>query len=510
MLRLQPDTLARLPADVARPRYERGALRAGIVHLGLGAFARAHLAVATEAAMAATGDLRWGIVGVSLCHPDTRDALAPQGGLYSVALRDADDDGAPGESLRVIGALLRVVVAGEDPAAVLEHIAHADTRIVSLTVTEKGYCHDPASGALRFEHADIAHDLAQPETPRSAVGMIVRALSLRQRRGRAGIALLSLDNLPANGDMLRGLVLAFADRAEPPLGAWIAAQCSFPNSMVDRIVPRTTDAERSRIGERLGLVDAWPLVAEPYFDWALQDRFVAGRPEWVHGGARFVADAAPFEQLKLRMVNGTHSTLAYLGAMAGFATIDRAIAQPALRAFIDALLRDEIAPTLGAVPGLDLDAYRRQLLRRFANPALAHATHQIAMDGSQKLPQRLLGTLRDRLDAGGSITRLALGVAAWLHYLRGVDEAGGHYVIEDPLAAELNELCSRAESSATTAGSACEAAQRRAATFTAFAPVFGTLGSDARCVAAVAQHLLSLRERGVIASVEAATAAAIP
>ncbi|MDP3823411.1 MAG: mannitol dehydrogenase family protein [Burkholderiales bacterium] len=494
MDRLHPSRLAALPAEVARPRYERAALQAGIVHIGVGAFQRAHLAMVNEAALHASGDLRWGTVGVSLRQPDTRDALMPQGGLYTLAIRDAAADGQARETLQVIGNLLDVLVAPEDPGAVLERIAHADTRIVSLTVTEKGYHHHPATGALRLDDESIQHDLAHPAAPRTAIGFIVHALQLRKQRALPSITLLSCDNLPANGDTLRGLVLAFAEQVDPGLRDWIATQCSFPNSMVDRIVPRTTDADRERISARLDLHDAWPVIGEPFLEWVVEDRFVSGRPAWNEGGARFVEHAEPFERLKLRMVNGSHSALAYLGAMAGWRTVDRAIAEPALRLYLDRLLRDEIAPTLPALSGLDLDDYRERLLQRFANPALQHQTAQIAMDGSQKLPQRLLGTLRDRLAAGAVIDGLALAVAAWIHYLRGSDETGATHTVHDPLAAALAERLARMRS----AGSVTDGV----ALFTSYAPVFGDLGAEPRCVAAVARQLQSLQQRGVLATLE--------
>ena len=484
MERLHPSRLAALPADVARPRYERAALQAGIVHLGVGAFQRAHLAVVNEAALHASGDLRWGTVGVSLRQPDTRDALMLQGGLYTLAIRDAAPDGTARETLQVVGNLLDVLVAPENPGAVLERIAHAHTRIVSLTVTEKGYHHHPASGALRLDDDSIQHDLANPGAPRTALGFIVHALHLRRQRALPPITLLSCDNLPANGDTLRGLVLAFAEQVDPALRDWIAAECSFPNSMVDRIVPRTTDADREKVSARLGLQDAWPVIGEPFLEWVVEDRFVSDRPAWNEGGARFVEHAEPFERLKLRLVNGSHSALAYLGAMAGWRTVDRAVANPALRAYLDALLRDEIAPTLPAMQGLDLDDYRARLLQRFANPALQHQTAQIAMDGSQKLPQRLLGTVRDRLAAGASIDGLALAVAAWFHYLSGTDETGAAHTIHDPLAGALGKRLAHAE------------------TFTSFAPVFGDLGHEPRFASAFARQLQSLQRRGVQATLQ--------
>ncbi|MDP9969862.1 fructuronate reductase [Variovorax paradoxus] len=497
MSRLNAKTLAALPPAVARPAYDRAALEAGIVHLGVGAFQRGHLAAVNEAALHASGDLRWGIAGVSLRSPDTRDALAPQDGLYTLALRDVDEAGRPRASLQVIGCLLGVQVAPEDPAAVLARIAHPATRIVSLTVTEKGYCHDPATGALRADHPDVLHDLARPDAPRGTLGFVVSGLRLRQLRGLAPVTLLSLDNLPSNGHLLRGLVLDFAQRVDPQLARWIAEHCSFPCSMVDRIVPRTTDADRAQVNAALGLEDAWPVVGERFLEWVVEDDFAAGRPAWDAGGARFVPDARPFETLKLRMVNGAHSALAYLGAMAGLDTVDRAVATPALHRYLDRLMREEIAPTLPTLPGLDLDAYRQRLLERFANPALAHRTAQIAMDGSQKLPQRLLGTVRERLAAGAPIDRLALAVAAWLHYLRGIDELGRRHEIQDPLADALAERCAAAERAAAAAEPA-QADEARVAVFAAFAPVFGNdLGSNPRFVSAVGTQLRALRELGV-------------
>jgi fructuronate reductase len=295
---------------------------------------------------------------------------------------------------------------------------------------------------------------------------------------------------------LRRLVLEFAHEADPATRDWIAARCTSPNSMVDRIVPQTTAADRERIAARLGVRDAWPVVSEPFFEWVVEHRFADGRPDWQAGGARFVDDAAPWERLKLRVVNGAHSSLAYLAAVAGWPTVDVAIAQPAMRVFIERLLRDEVEPTLPALPDFDRVLYRERVLRRFANAALQHSTRQIAMDGSQKLPQRLLGTVRDRLGAGESIGLLALGVAGWLHYLRGVDEAGTPYAIDDPLARQLAALRSHADTQPTAYG--------RARALCSLAPVFGDLAGDARLAVAVAGHLATLEARGVAAALAAA------
>jgi fructuronate reductase len=485
--RLGPETLAALPPAVQRPRFDRAALRPGIVHLGLGAFARAHLLACNDDALDAGAVADWGVVGVSLRHADVRDALAPQGGLYSLALRDA-----AGTRTRVIGSVREVLVAPESPAAVLERIAAAETRIVSLTITEKGYGHDPATRALRFDQPQIAHDLTHPGAPQSAVGLIVHGLARRRADGGAPITLLSLDNLPANGDTLRGLVLAFAERVSTDLARWIERECTFPNSMVDRIVPRTTEADLLLARSALGVEDQGAVVAEPFLAWAVEDRFAAGRPDWRAGGARFVERAEPYELLKLRMLNGAHSAIAYLSVLAGWATVDTAMAQPALARFIDQLLRDEVTPTVAhELPGFDLAAYRAQLLQRFANPALAHKTAQIAMDGTQKLPQRWLNTVRDRVRQGAPIEHLALALAAWVMHL-------ARESIDDPLAGELRALHARAMARPTPT--------ERAAEITHFAPVFGDLAAEPRLVEPLARAIEALRTQGVETSLERTTA----
>jgi fructuronate reductase len=488
--RLHPSRLDTLPQSVRRPAFDRRSLRTGIVHLGLGAFARAHLAAVNDDALDGGAPAEWGIHGVSLRHADVRDALVPQQGLYSLGLRDAT-----GVQTRVIGSVVSCAVAPEDPQAVVGAIAHDDTRVASLTVTEKGYCHDPATRALNFDHSDIAHDLAQAIEPRSAIGFVVRGLQTRCAHGGKPLALLSLDNLPANGDTLRGLVLVFAERVDAKLARWIERECTFPNSMVDRIVPRTTAADLAAAQAALGVHDAAAVVAEPFLAWAVEDRFAAGRPDWTAGGAQFVARAEPFEKLKLRMLNGAHSAIAYLGVQAGWATVDAAMAQPVLARFVDTLLRDEVAPTLAhELPGFDLDAYRAQLLQRFANPALAHSTMQIAMDGSQKLPQRWLNTVRDRLAMRAPIDRLALALATWCTHLRGRDERGQRYTLDDPLAAELAALHARATAQPTP--------RERAAEFTRFAPVFGNLADEPRIVEALSAALEAVRDQGVRGALE--------
>ena len=322
---------------------------------------------------------------MSLRSPATRDALTPQDGLYTLALRDAGDDGQPTEQLRMVGSVLRIMVAEEDPNAVLERIAYPQTRIVSLTITEKGYSHEPSTGYLRWDDPDILHDLEHPERPRSAIGILTYGLALRRERRLPPLTLLSCDNLHANGDTLCNLVLAFALRLDVTLAAWIDKNCTFPNSMVDRIVPGTLDEDRARISARLGFEDAWPVVGEPYLNWVIEDKFAAGRPAWdLPGGATFVRNAAPYERLKLRMVNAPHSGLAYLGAMLGMRTASEAAQDPALRRYAEDLMRLEIAPTLRGIPESGLEEYRRRFMARVSNPALSQRLQQIAMDGSRK------------------------------------------------------------------------------------------------------------------------------
>ncbi|HWX48323.1 MAG TPA: mannitol dehydrogenase family protein [Roseomonas sp.] len=430
--RLAPERLATLPPGVARPGYDRAALRPRIVHLGLGAFFRAHGAHYTEDVLQRLGG-DWGVVGVSLQRPDQRDRLAPQGGLYTTISRDAAGDAA-----RVVGCVLEVLVAPEDPQAVLGRMAAPEVAIVSLTITEKGYCHDPASGQLNRQHPDIRHDLAEPGAPRSAVGFLVEALRLRRARGLRPFTVLCCDNLPQNGRLLAGLVRDFAAAHDADLAAWIAAEVQFPCSMVDRIVPAMVPEDLEAATRATGCHDAAPVVHEPFRQWVIEDRFVGGlRPRWEEVGAQLVAEVEPFEHMKLRLLNGAHSALAYLGYLAGHETIVDTVSDPAFRGFVQRLWAEELIPEVPPPPGVDLAAYTGALLDRFSNPSIRHRTWQIAMDGSQKLPQRLLGVARERLAGARPIPLLALIIAGWIRYVGGLDECGNAIDVRDPLAGEL-------------------------------------------------------------------------
>lgn len=433
--RLSPSTLGSVKPGTRVPHYDRAKVTPGIVHLGIGAFHRAHMAVYVDDLLAQ--DPSWGIVGASLRRPDTKDALEPQGGLYTIAVRDA-----AGTHPRVIGSILSVMDANTERDALLDLMASPAIRIVSLTVTEKGYCHDPATGELDEKHPDVVHDLANPAAPKSAPGMLVEALARRKAAGVAPFAVMSCDNLPSNGETAKRIVTRFAALRDADLGEWVKA-VAFPSTMVDRIVPSTTDADRTEVTALIGAEDAWPIMTEPFTQWVIEDHFPTGRPAFETVGAQLVKDVEPFELMKLRMLNGSHSTMSYLGFLGGYQYIAEVMGDPAYVKLIHGLMTEEAMPTLD-MPGTDLGAYRDQLLERFRNPALKHRTWQIAMDGSQKLPQRLLGTIRDRLKAEKPITRLALGVAAWMRYVTGVDEDGGEIDVRDPHALKMHAIAAGA------------------------------------------------------------------
>jgi fructuronate reductase len=420
--------------------YDPSLADIGIVHLGVGAFHRAHQADYTDAVLA-RGDRRWAILGASLRSAETRDALAAQDFLYTLAQSDQS-----GERCRVIGSLRGVLVAPENPQALVEAMCLPSVRIVSLTVTEKGYCHDPATGQLNEQHPDILHDLANPDTPRSAPGFLVEAIRARKARGLPPFTVLCCDNLPANGRTVAKVVTRLAELRSPALGAYVAEHVAFPATMVDRIVPATTAADRARIAAATGLKDHWPVVTETFTDWVIEDNFPQGRPDWA---ARFVTDIAPFETMKLRLLNGAHSSLSYLGYLAGHETIADCMQDAALAHFVSHLMNAEVTATLAVPPGTDVSAYKQALLARFRNSGLRHRTWQIATDGSQKLPQRLLGTIRDRLKAGAPIDGLALGVAAWMRYVTGLDERDNAIDVRDPLRDELRARADAAGLDAT-------------------------------------------------------------
>jgi fructuronate reductase len=423
--RLTAATIERLPRSVLRPSYGLSQ-RSGIVHLGVGAFHRAHQAVYTDAAMAA-GARDWGITGVSLRATQVRDQLEPQGGLYTVT-----QSGNCGHEIRLIGAIRRMLVAPEGPLAVIEALAAADTRIVSLTITEKGYHRQPDL-SLDWAAAPVALDLKG--SAHSLYGLLARACALRRQRGLPGVTLLSCDNLADNGPQLQRLLLQFLERLEPDLAAWVSRECSCPATMVDRIVPATTAADLDWLDQQLGVHDAAAVMTEPFRQWVIEDRFAGPRPPWEVAGAQWVSRVGPYETAKLRMLNGAHSALAYIGLARGHELVAQAIADAPLATLINMLMREEAAHSFTPAPEQDLETYADLLLARFANVARPHRLRQIAMDGSQKIPQRWLDTLRVAQSQGRRCAALLQALGAWIAYVR-----GDRFTVEDPAAQELARL----------------------------------------------------------------------
>jgi fructuronate reductase len=464
-LRLNAVSYPAANPGVALPAYDRDKVTVGVVHFGPGAFHRAHQAFYFDQLLAK--DPRWGLCAVSLKSPGVRDALQPQDGLYTLAQLDAET------TFRVVGSILEVLVAPEDPPSVFARLAAPTTRMVTLTVTEKGYCLT-GDGKLDVAHPDIVHDLAHPREPVSAVGYIVEGLRRRHQAGLPPYAVVACDNLADNGWRLKAAVVAFAESIDSALAAWIEAEGRFPRTMVDSITPATDDALRARVETATGLTDAWPIQREAFTQWVVEDVLGDGAPDLASVGVTLTDDVRGFERAKLRLLNGVHSTIAYVGLLKGHETVFEAISDPELARIAEDLMVQDIIPTLTAPRGLDLPAYGQAILGRFRNPEIRHLLSQIAWDGSQKLPFRILGTVADALDAGRPVDRLALPLAAWMHFVR--RRAAEGVKIVDPLADRLVE----------TAAACTGDAKADIARFLKLEPVFNRdLASNATFVAAL-------------------------
>jgi fructuronate reductase len=464
-LRLNAVSFPAAIPGVALPAYDRDKVSVGVVHFGPGAFHRAHQAFYFDQLLAK--DPRWGISAVSLKSPGVRDALQPQDGLYTLAQLDTET------TFRIVGSIVEVLVAPEDPPAVFTRLAAPMTRMVTLTVTEKGYCLT-GDGKLDAAHPDIVHDLASPREPVSAVGYIVEGLRRRHQAGLPPYAVVACDNLADNGWRLKAAVVAFAQAIDPALAAWVEAEGRFPRTMVDSITPATDDALRTRVEAATGLTDAWPIQREAFTQWVVEDVLGDGAPDLASVGVTLTDDVRGFERAKLRLLNGVHSTIAYAGLLKGLETVFEAISDPELAKLAEDLMVQDIIPTLTAPRGLDLEAYAQAILARFRNPEIRHLLAQIAWDGSQKLPFRVLGTVADALEAGRSVDRLALPLAAWMHFVR--RRAGDGVKIVDPLADRLVETAA-----ACTGGAAGDVAE-----FLKLEPVFSReLAGNAVFVAAL-------------------------
>ncbi|MDP9839816.1 fructuronate reductase [Neorhizobium huautlense] len=438
-MRLSNASAARLGAFVDRPAFDRREVSPGIVHIGLGAFCRAHLAVYTEDVIA-KGASDWGIVGVDTISTAVRDALKPQDCLYTLLSRDNGDD-----SLRVVGSIIDVMISSDQRREIFELMCTPEIRIVTLTVTEKGYCQDAATGLLDEQHPAVIADLANPTEPNSIPGFLTEALRLRKQAGHPPFTVLVCDNLAQNGTKVHRLVSRFAELRDADLGQFIRDNVSFPCTMVDRITPATQDADRETVAGRLGVQDAWPVVTEPFRQWVIEDQFPLGRPDWEKAGAIMVDDVLPFEMMKLRCLNGAHSTLAYLAVVAGIDTISDAMTDASLPKIIRQLWDNDLIPSLAAVPGTDVKTYTHELEARFQNTGVRHLTLQISSDGSQKLPPRLLEAARELYAAGTEPKVIPLTVAAWMRFLSGKSESGMAYTISDPHADKLTAIFANAE-----------------------------------------------------------------
>jgi mannitol 2-dehydrogenase len=420
MPRLNEKTLHSLLPAISVPSYDRQSITPGIVHIGVGGFHRAHEAVYTDDIMARGGADNWGICGIGLRPEDKsmRDALLPQDGLYTVVTRSADGDQA-----RIVGSLVRYLFAPEEAQAVQDILASPQTRIVSMTITEGGYA-------------------AQSHGPESVFVYLADALERRRSENTPPFTVLSCDNLPNNGDAAKHALLSAA-APHGDLAAWIEQNVAFPNSMVDRITPQTTDADRALVQDEFGMEDAWPVVCEPFKQWIIEDKFSDGRPPWENAGAQFVSDVAPYETMKLSLLNGSHFAMAYLGFLAGYGTVPEVMADPQFRLFIQRLMDDEVTPLLLPVPGIDLTDYKATLLTRFDNPAIKDQVTRLCLNGSGKFPQYLLPSLQKAMRLGRPHRLLTLALAGWLRYLTGTDEQGRAYLIDDPQAAALTALAAQ-------------------------------------------------------------------
>ncbi len=474
-------------APVRVPGFDVTQVTPGIVHLGFGGFHRAHMARYIHDLMERDPSaLGWGIVGAGLLAADARmkDSLQPQDNLYTLVERSEAEDAAT-----VIGSVADIVFAGEDSTALLQATLDPRIRIVSLTVTENGYCLNRATGQLDLEHAAIRHDLAHPLTPKSAIGILVAAYRLRREAGQPAFTALSCDNIQHNGQVLQGAVHELATRLDPSLAAWIAEHASFPSTMVDRITPVTLPGDIEDLRERFGVIDRWPVFSEAFLQWVIEDRFVQGRPAWETVGAQFVTDVAPYEFMKLRLLNASHLAVAGLGQLCGYRFIDETMADARIAGFMRALMDRETGETLRPVPGVDLAAYKRTLLARFANPKIKDTVQRVNTDAPLAT---LVDSARDRLASGGSIDLLALAIAAWLRRVRGEDEAGAPIEIRHPLAETLRERA--------------VAGGPDPLPLLSLAPLFGTLGQDANFVTPVAGWLEALYRDGARATLAAASA----
>jgi mannitol 2-dehydrogenase len=471
---------------VPTPSYPREQVSVGIVHIGVGAFHRAHQAMYLDRLMNAGEALDWGICGVGVLAADRRmaEALDAQDNLYTLVVKHPDGSLEP----RVIGSIVEYLLAPDDPEAVIEKMAAPSTRIVSLTITEGGYNVHPVTGEFDERNTQIVADVQAGATPSTVFGLIAEALVRRRHRGIPPFTVMSCDNIQANGHVARRMFTAFARLRDPELGEWVEQSVHFPNSMVDRITPVTTDQDRAELAHRFGVSDAWPVVCEPFTQWVLEDDFPSGRPALEDAGVQLVSEVEPYELMKLRLLNASHQAMCYLGYLAGYRFAHQVCQDPLFVRFLRNYMDREGTPTLRPVPGVDLDEYKSTLLERFANPEVRDTLARLCAESSDRIPKWVLPVIREQLASGGEIERATLVVAAWARYAEGLDEQGEPITVVDRLSETLTQAARRQQQDPTA--------------FIAQRDLFGDLVDDARFVATYTSALQSLHARGARATLE--------
>jgi mannitol 2-dehydrogenase len=494
MTSLNEAALPELAGRIPIPSYQRRAVRTGIVHFGVGGFHRSHQAMFIDRLLNLGGSQDWGICGVGVLPSDARmhDVLNSQDGLYTLVLKGAEGT----EEARIIGSITEYLFAPNDPAAVIRKLSDPATRIVSLSITEGGYSINDSTGEFDPRTPDIVHDLKPNTVPLSVFGLIAAALALRREQGTAPFTVMSCDNIQGNGNVTRKALVSFARLKDPNLAGWIGDTVAFPNSMVDRITPVTTDQDRAAVTETYGFSDAWPVVAEPFEQWVLEDKFTAGRPPLEDVGVQMVDDVEPYELMKLRLLNASHQAMSYLGYLAGHRLVHEVCTDPLFADFIIGFMEREATPTLRPVPGIDLNAYRNELIHRFANPAIRDTLARQMVDASERIPKFVLPIVREQLERGGAIDRAALVIAAWARFLEGTDEHGEPVAITDQRLGELR--------------AAVRADHVEPGAFLNLTEVFGDLGQNARFAAAYRQAREALERSGARRAVQDLTELLIP
>ncbi|SED03842.1 mannitol dehydrogenase family protein [Rhodococcus koreensis] len=486
-MQLSAQALQQFDDTVQVPNYDRGDITVGIVHFGVGGFHRAHQAMYVDRLLRRGQARDWGICGVGVLPGDRRmkDALDAQDGLYTLALRHPDGTW----DVSVIGSIVDYLLALDDPEAVIEKIAAETTRIVSLTITEGGYNFTHDTGEFDAENPDVVHDLTDGAVPRTTFGLVVEALSRRRARGLPSPTIMSCDNIQGNGDVARRMFLAYAELKDPDLAEWMRAETSFPNSMVDRITPVTTPEVTEALSSRFGVDDRWPVAAEPFTSWVLEDAFPLGRPAFEDVGVQVVDDVEPYELMKLRLLNASHQGLCYFGYLAGYRLVHDVAQDPLFADFLLAYMDDEATPTLAPVPGVDLDDYKRTLIERFSNPEIRDTVARLCAESSDRIPKWLLPVIRENLVADRHIRLSAAIVASWARYAEGVDEDGQPIDVVDQLKDSLVPIA-RSQHENPTA-------------FIENRSVFGDLADNPRFVTAYLWALDSLHGVGARKTLEA-------